>query len=129
MRKAQSPLSQQLLAEMRDPLFAALLRLLVDGDGKPVSPFANLSPEQIAQAEGISIDALNENHSRDDDPDAAPPRYPISSRRWGYVAFLYVAWKIRQIRKAEAGAVLPWRSKPFPSRPHRKHSANNEVIT
>ena len=118
-RSAQSPLSQQLQEAMQDPLFHPLLRLFVDGDGKPLSPFANLPP-QIAQAEGISIDALKENHDRDDDPDAAPPRYPISSRRWGYVMFLYVAWKIRQIRKAESTTVLPWRNKPLASkRSHR----------
>jgi len=42
---AMNTLTPQLLAEMRDPLFAEMLKLFVDDDGKPLSPFANLSPE------------------------------------------------------------------------------------
>jgi hypothetical protein len=98
-------LTPQLLAEMRDPLFAELLKLFADGDGKPLSPFANLSPEQVAKAENIDVDTLNKNHRQGGD--AAPPRYRISPRRWGYPLFLYASWKIRQIRKADSGPVLP----------------------
>jgi hypothetical protein len=115
---AMNSLTSQLLAEMRDPLFAEMLKLFVDGDGKPLSPFANLSPEQVAKAENIDVDTLNKNQRRGGD--AAPPRYRTSPRRWGYVLFLYVAWKIRQIRKAEAGPVSP---------PRQRKPKNSEAAT
>jgi len=107
--RARSPLSQQLLEAMQDPLFSQLLKLCVDDDGKPLPPFANLTPEQVARAEGIDLKTLNENRMRD--PDSAPPRYRISPRRWGTVVFLYVIWKIRQIRKAESGELSPRKRK------------------
>jgi hypothetical protein len=37
---AINTLTPQLLAEMRDPLFAELLKLFVDGDGKPLKSHA-----------------------------------------------------------------------------------------
>jgi hypothetical protein len=106
---AMNSLTPQLLAEMRDPLFAELLKLFADGDGKLVSPFANLSPEQVAKAENIDVDTLNKNHRCGGDH--APVRYRTSPRRWGYPLFLYASWKIRQIRNAEAGPVSPPRKR------------------
>jgi hypothetical protein len=123
-RAATSPLSQQLLAEMQDPLFQEMLKLLVDDKGRAISPFANLSPAQIAKLENISVDTLNAQH-QSSDPDAAPARHAISSRRWGYIAFLYVAYKVRKIRKAEGATLLPWRKRTA----EREASVNNEVAT
>jgi hypothetical protein len=62
-----------------------------------------------ANAENIDVDTLNKNQRRGGDE--APPRYRISPRRWGYPLFLYASWKIRQIRKAEAGPVSPPRKR------------------
>lgn len=72
----------------KDSSFLDSVRLFLDKNGKPLVPWVNLTPAELCEAEKISHDALAELHDSPD-PDAAPPRYRVSPRRWGYpLAFI-----------------------------------------
>jgi hypothetical protein len=83
----------------KDSSFLDSVQLFLDKNGKPVAPWVNLTPTELCQAEKISPDALAELHDSPD-PDAAPPRYRVSPRRWGYPIGLYLQWKQRKLSAA-----------------------------
>jgi hypothetical protein len=83
----------------KDSSFLDSVQLFLDKNGKPVAPWVNLTPTEICAAEKISHDALAELHDSPD-PDAAPPRYRVSPRRWGYPIGLYLQWKQRKLSAA-----------------------------
>jgi len=83
----------------KDSSFLDSVRLFLDKNGKPLVPWVNLTPAELCEAEKISHDALAELHDSPD-PDAAPPRYRVSPRRWGYPIGLYLQWKQRRLSAA-----------------------------
>jgi hypothetical protein len=72
------------------PFLESVRPFLTGKDGKPVPPWMNLTPTEICAAEKISPEAFA----------AAPPRYRVSPRRWGYPIGLYLQWKERKLSAA-----------------------------
>ena len=94
--------------------------------GTPKDDLSCLSFREMAIVLGVDEETLRLMH--EEGGDAAPPRFRISPKRWGYPIYKYREW-LEHRMKAQAAEAQHERLATKPRRKRDEASANNEATT